>query len=509
MKYFLYARKSTDEEERQVLSISAQLAELKEFAAKEKLEIAASFEEAKTAKQPGRTVFAEMLNRLEKGEANGILAWHPDRLARNSIDGGKIIYMVDIGQIKSLKFPCFWFEDTPQGKFMLNIAFGQSKYYVDNLSENVKRGQRQKLRIGVWPGWAPFGYANCPKTRNILIDPNEHKIAQRIFELYATGEYSFADLINKFKLTSHRGKIWQTSVIQAMLKNPFYYGVMKYNGELYEAVHEPIISKELHDKCQTVMQQRAHKRRHNNFHHFAFTGFMNCGICGCSITAEKQKGHVYYHCTKKRAECDGKYVREEDLVEQFRKILESYSLPDADEPGLLKFWQKDFEESIGKSSKRIKEIKAKVEILQTKLDHLLDAHLEGVVDKEAYLPKKESLLKEKFDLEQEMVKIEAEGDDWLEPCRDFILASVQAKKIAWQGDLELVRSFLKKIGSNFILEGKKFVFLAKNGWRAVSACGEFRDSWVGKDSNLRSPKATDFTFPIVSYWHGLYLYPIL
>jgi len=117
MKYFIYARKSTETEDKQVLSIEAQLAELAEHSEKERLEIAASFEEAKTAKEPGRTVFAEMLARIEQGEAQGILSWHPDRLARNSIDGGRIIYMLDTGKLLDLKFPTFWFESTPQGKF--------------------------------------------------------------------------------------------------------------------------------------------------------------------------------------------------------------------------------------------------------------------------------------------------------------------------------------------------------------------------------------------------------
>ena len=122
MRYLIYARKSTEDEEHQILSIEAQLVELKEFAAKEKLEIVASLCEAKTAKEPGRTKFAEMLAFLESGKAEGILSWHPDRLARNSIDGGKIIHFVDRGLIKSLKFPTFWFEATPQGLFMLNIC---------------------------------------------------------------------------------------------------------------------------------------------------------------------------------------------------------------------------------------------------------------------------------------------------------------------------------------------------------------------------------------------------
>jgi DNA invertase Pin-like site-specific DNA recombinase len=93
-----------------------------------------------------------MLDRICLGEAQGILAWHPDRLARNSVDGGRIIYLLDTGKLKDLKFPTFWFDSTPQGKFMLNIAFGQSKYYIDNLSENIRRGQSGKAFLYSPPG---------------------------------------------------------------------------------------------------------------------------------------------------------------------------------------------------------------------------------------------------------------------------------------------------------------------------------------------------------------------
>ena len=170
MKYFLYARKSTDEDDKQLLSIEAQLEELREHAVRERLEVVREFVEKRTAKEPGRPIFNDMLRRVEKGEADALLAWHPDRLARNSVDGGKIIYLVDTAKLAALKFPSFWFENTPQGKFMLSIAFGQSKYYVDNLSENVKRGIRQKLRLGWYPGRAPIGYLNEPRLRTIVID---------------------------------------------------------------------------------------------------------------------------------------------------------------------------------------------------------------------------------------------------------------------------------------------------------------------------------------------------
>lgn len=200
-----------------------------------------------------------MLARIEKGEAQGILAWHPDRLARNSIDGGKIIYLLDTGKIKDLKFPTFWFDSTPQGKFMMNIAFGQSKYYIDNLSENIKRGHRAKLRKGIWPNFAPLGYSNNPKTRAIDIDSEKAPFVKKAFELYATGEYTLkalAKVLDQAGLRSYKGNVLSVSCVQRLLQNPIYYGVFSFNGEIYDGTHEPIIYKKLFDSVQQVMSNR-------------------------------------------------------------------------------------------------------------------------------------------------------------------------------------------------------------------------------------------------------------
>lgn len=170
IKYFIYCRKSSEDEERQVLSIEAQLAELREFAKQNGLFVVREYIESKTAKEPGREIFNQMLSEIEKGNAEGILAWNPDRLARNSVDGGRVIYLVDTEKIKSLKFPTFWFEPTPQGKFMLSVAFGQAKYYTDNLRENILRGIRQKIRRGELSAKAPLGYFNEPRLRTIEPD---------------------------------------------------------------------------------------------------------------------------------------------------------------------------------------------------------------------------------------------------------------------------------------------------------------------------------------------------
>src|SRR5580658_8540879 len=189
-KFFIYARKSTDDLSRQVRSIDDQIAELRELAGREKLDVRDVLIEKQTAKVPGRPIFNAMLDRIQGGEASGILAWHPDRLSRNSLDAGRIIHLVDTGKIAALRFPIMPFDPSATGKFMLAIMFGQSKYYVDNLSENIKRGQRQKLRNGIWPLLAPVGYLNDSSTKTIYPDPHRAPLIKIAFELYASGEYT-------------------------------------------------------------------------------------------------------------------------------------------------------------------------------------------------------------------------------------------------------------------------------------------------------------------------------
>jgi DNA invertase Pin-like site-specific DNA recombinase len=471
MKYIIYARKSTEDEDRQVLSIEAQLVELREFAAKEKLEIVASLCETKTAKEPGRIKFAEMLAMLEKGKADGIISWHPDRLARNSVDGGKIIHFVDRGLIKSLKFPTFWFEPTPQGLFMLNIAFGQSKYFVDNLRENVKRGLRQKIRNGVWPGWAPVGYTNNPKTRGVDIDNGKaHKVV-KMFELYATGKYTLHSLANWCKensLVGNLGKPLVIANIQKNLQNIFYLGLMKWKGEIFEGKHEPLISKKLFDKCQEVMQKRG-KVQEVRKHHFAFLGLMKCASCGCSITGERQKGHNYYRCTKKKGLCQEKhYLREETLTEQIKNFLQKVSLSSQDTEKVLAALDNEQGQAKHSAQAEVSILKERLSQIEAKLQKLLDIYLADVLSTEEYAAKKQSLVSEKLALSEKIIDFEQKGLSWLESAREFVKSLNQAEKLSRTDNLSELPTFLKNIGSNHILRNRQFVFAPKIEYKLVA-----------------------------------------
>jgi len=329
-KYFIYCRKSTESEEKQALSIESQLVELREYAQQNNLLVVREFTETRTAKEPGRPAFNKMLAQIEDEVASGILAWNPDRLARNSVDGGRIIYLVDTGKIQSLKFPTFWFEPTPQGKFMLSVAFGQAKYFTDNLRENILRGIRQKLRRGEFPAKAPLGYFNEPRLRTIEPDPRTFDKLKKILELFADGDYSLTRIQNKmfsFGLVGRKGKPLHLSTIHDVLINPFYYGMFLYKGELYQGSHKPMISKKLFDKILQALEDNGKPRYKKK--EFLFRGFAQCDECGYCITADRKtkksgREYIYYFCTKKSKtqKCKQKhFLREEKLAKQIKNFV--------------------------------------------------------------------------------------------------------------------------------------------------------------------------------------------
>jgi len=468
-RYFLYARKSTDEPDRQILSIEAQITELKEFAERENLEIADTFIESQTAKIPGRPIFNEMIKRIESGEAEGILAWHPDRLARNSIDGGQIIYLVDTGKILSLKFPTFWFDNTPQGKFMLNIAFGQSKYYIDNLSENVKRGLRQKVRKGEQSGVAITGYLNDKINHKIIPDPQKFPLIKKMFEFYSTGQYSLKDLRNKMTslgLISRKGKVFSISNYQMFLKNPFYYGAFIFNNELHQGAHKPAIAKKLFDQCQEVLKDRGRPKIRGK-HVYPFRGLFKCGECGCAITSETQKGHNYYRCTKKRIPCSQPYIREESLASQISSIIQKVSLPSAWTKKMIEELNNEKEENVQADKSFAQNLKSQILECETTLDKLLDLNLSEAISTEEYAAKKQKILNNKIEISEKLRDFERKGNRWLELCRNFILEANQAEIVALRGNLYKKKNFLKKIGSNSFLSERQVFVKYKNPWKLL------------------------------------------
>jgi site-specific DNA recombinase len=471
MKYFLYARKSSDSEDRQVLSIESQLKELRDFASKEGLEVVKEFSESRTAKEPGRPVFNQMLLEIEQGEAQGIIAWHPDRCARNSIDGGKIIHLIDQKIITDLKFPTYIYDSSPHGIFNLSLAFSFSKLYVDNLSQNVKRGIREKLRRGEYPGPAPRGYINNLKTHTIEADPRNFDLIKTLMTKFADNEITIPEIRKKLfeaKITSRSGKPIYYSTIKDMLANTFYYGVFKLNGELHQGTHPAMISKETHDKIQKRLKLLSRKRskaeRRKLDRGFLFSELGKCGECGYSLIHDFHhrkhtgKSYKYYRCSKKSPihKCKDKPIREEELTPQIESLTKEIALNDdwyEYSLGIINSWKAEEEKD---SHSQVEELKNELQANKAKLEKLLDLQLEGGIEIEEYKTRKNKFVNQNTEIQGQIKKINTQGSLWFEFLESALKTSNQAHHRVLNKDHSGAFEILQKAGSNSKLHQKQY-----------------------------------------------------
>jgi DNA invertase Pin-like site-specific DNA recombinase len=316
MKYILYARKSTEQEERQAMSIDSQISELLKMSERQGLKIEKTYKESMSAKKSGRPVFNSMLEYIEKQNDCVVLAWKVDRLTRNISDGAKIMELLENGNIKEIRTIDKIITNNSSDKFLLIIDFGVGKKYSDDLSVNVKRGNRAKLESGGWPSMAPLGYLNEKSNRTIIIDEVRAPFIRKMFELYICGSHSLKDIANILYTQGFRSRTGfkvHKNQIHKILRNPFYYGIMVRDGKYYPGRHEQVISAQTFEDAQNVLLGNTHSKKQKLF--FPYRGFLRCRSCGCALTASVKKGHQYYYCTNGRGLCEEhkNYLRSEYL----------------------------------------------------------------------------------------------------------------------------------------------------------------------------------------------------
>ncbi|MFA5080046.1 MAG: recombinase family protein [Candidatus Paceibacterota bacterium] len=345
IKYCLYARKSTESDELQALSIESQVKEMLVIAEREKLEIVDIRRESHSAKDSGqRPIFKEILEDIRNEKVNGILTWAPDRLSRNAGDLGSLVDLMDQKLLLGIRTFGQTFTNSPNEKFLLMILCSQAKLENDNKSINVKRGLRTRCEMGLRPGQPPVGYLgekHADKKCQVIPDPERSPIIKKIFEKVAYEKWSGRKIYNWLKYDIHfksiKGKTGLTlGNVYLILENPFYYGVFEYpvkSGNWYTGKHEPIITKELFDLVQEQVKSQVIKSEGKEF---AFTRLMTCGLCGSGISADEKfkklkngtvNRHVYYSCTKsKDKDCKCGYINEEELLKQFEQLLDKIDL---------------------------------------------------------------------------------------------------------------------------------------------------------------------------------------
>jgi site-specific DNA recombinase len=349
VRYCLYARKSTEEEDRQALSIDSQVKEMLMVAEREHLEIVEVKRESHSSKEVGqRAVYNQLLDEIRSGKFNGILTWAPDRLSRNAGDLGAVVDLLDQKKLVEIRTYTQTFTNNPNEKFMLMILGSQAKLENDQKIINVKRGLRARCEMGMRPGLAPTGYLNekhMDKRCQVRIDPKRAPLVKQAFEKIANEKWSGRQLhkwLKRAGLKSRNNKPLALANVYTLLRCPFYYGEFEYpmgSGNWYQGRHEPLISKDLFERTQE--QIRDHYIPKTESKEFAFTKLITCSYCKSGITADEKfkklsKGgtsrYVYYRCTKcKGIECKNPPIGEPMLIEELTKLLD---IIDIDELGM-------------------------------------------------------------------------------------------------------------------------------------------------------------------------------
>ncbi|MDX1608403.1 MAG: recombinase family protein, partial [Candidatus Spechtbacterales bacterium] len=345
--YCLYARKSSESDERQALSIEAQVKEMLDMARRDGLNITDIRRESHSAKATGqRPVFNKMLEDIRTGVFDGIIAWAPDRLSRNAGDLGAIVDLIDQKKLIEIRTFGQKFADNPNEKFLLMILGAQGKLENDQKGVNVKRGLRARCEQGLWPASPPTGYLRHPsreKNCHMIQDPKRALTIKQMFEKVAydnwIGRNVYRWLKNELDFKTVNNKHLSVSNVYTILKNHFYYGTFEYpkeSGNWYKGAHEPIITKELFDKVQETLVGSFVRKTESK--EFAFTRLMKCGKCGSGITAEEKfkklkngsvNRHVYYVCTKSRdINCKGTRINEKDLLRELIQVVDIMRLDD-------------------------------------------------------------------------------------------------------------------------------------------------------------------------------------
>lgn len=503
-RYFLYVRKSTESEDRQVLSLNSQVLEATQLCERLNLAIVEVFKESKSAKAPGRPVFSEMMKLIEKGKVDGIVCWKLDRLARNPVDGGALIWALDQGKIKEIVTPFRTFKHSSDDSFLMQLEFGMAKKYVDDLSENVKRGIRRKIADGEPPGAIPIGYIRDPSTKKVIPDPERFPIIQQIWKEVLTGTHTPSEVwklanncwgLRTKKCLRVGGTPISHSQFYALLNNSFYMGMFRVNGESYPGKYKQMISGSQFLKVQQILKRTSKPRPQKNI--FTYRGMMRCGSCSRGVTAEKKKNrfgyiYTYYHCSRKKPwgeHCRQPVVQERVLESQIVNFLSKLEI----HPSIIEYMLKRLdslkpdEEQWIKNSEKVR--KKTANSIESQLEKLLDLRIREQINEEQYLKKRQKLLIEK----QKLEAFERQPKKVIEPAKELFSYASLAKKRFVNGNPNEKRNILKTVSSNLLLKDKNLLIEAKKPFHIIAERPQ-NPNWWGLVDQVRTYLHSRATF---------------
>jgi site-specific DNA recombinase len=487
IRYFLYARKSSESEDRQVQSIDDQLNRLKKLASDLNLEIKKIYTEAKSAKKPNnRPLFDEMIERIENEEADGILCWQINRLSRNPIDSGKISWLLQQGVLKSIQ--TIDRQYLPDDNVLLfSVESGAANQYILDLSKNTKRGLQSKLDKGWQNGVAPMGYLNDKENKIIIKDPDRYNLIRKMWDLMLTGTYTPPKILEiandewgfrTRKTKRMGGNPLSRSGIYKIFTSLFYTGIVENKGVQYQGSHEKMVTLEEYDRVQILLGRQGKPRPIR--HAFAFTGSIRCGTCGCLYTAETKKKvikgtgeireHTYYHCTRKtkKIRCDQrKNIKADDLDLAIENEIEKYTILPEFLQWALEALNKRNDTEIEDRTK-IYEMQHKTLVqTQSELDELTRMRYKMLIDDDTFIREKNDLQKKINELKEKLRETETRAERWLELTEKTFKFATYARKafITAKGKegLELKKEILLALGKIPIITNEKLI-IEPNEW---------------------------------------------
>lgn len=467
-KYFSYIRVSTQRQGQTGTSLTEQQAAIDRFAETWNLSITKRFEERETAAKQGRPVFLDMLKLLRQGNANGVIIHKIDRSARNLKDWADLGSLIDAGievhfASESLDL------SSRGGRLSADIQAVVASDYIRNLREETKKGLYGRLKQGLFPFRAVVGYLDTGKGKPKKIDPIAGPLVRKSFELYSTGTWGMiglSDHLFRLGLRNKRGNQVTINGLSTMLHNPFYMGVIriKKRGELFPGIHTPIISKSLFDLVQDVLEgKNVHKQQR---HFYIYRRTIRCLNCGYTLIPERQKGNVYYRCHTKQ--CLEKCVKEEVVTDAILKELKKIQFSKAE----CDLFRQMTKSETGKMQNEAEKTRTQVQLQQNKLKErqssLIDAYMDGVVDKAAYLEKKNNLVFEEQALKEKMLNFEAIDGKLPSIMEEFLELANSAYLSYKVADAEAKRDLVKIITSTFKTDGKSVLIELKKPFQIIA-----------------------------------------
>lgn len=466
-KVFLYSRKSSEGEDKQMLSIPSQIKELRQLADRLGLQIVDTYEESKSAKAPGRPKFADMMERLYKGEAEGVLCWKLDRLARNPVDGGAVIWIVKDRKIEIIT-PSQTYSHGNENTLLMYVEFGMAQKFIDDLGKNSKRGMKTKAEMGWYPAPATVGYKNTPNKKKgfktIIKDKGKFSLVRKLFDEILSGKQAikvYAEAVGQWQLTSTSKLGLSRSTFYNILNNSFYYGEYEWpkgSGNWFVGKHEPMITKDEFDIVQRMLGKNGKPIAKS--HEFDLTGLITCKVCGCAITASKKVKYyprtgnravyVYYHCTKKNKEikCDAIPITEKDLFLQIYEELMQVR-PEQEFITWAKKWMSVLHQHESSSNEDVLKSQQKaLELKENSLNRLLDLRINDSITEEEYNRKKREVELDKRSVEKHIQDAGKALQNWRRKVEDSLDFALACKEKFENGKREARQEVLTRISSN-------------------------------------------------------------